>query len=334
MAHPVFCFGAELMAEALVWDAHAGLYPSPQSDLSGIGAWHAAGVDHVSLNIGFDVLGRADAVATLAAYRRVLATMEGVRIAATMKDVTRARQLGKLAVSFDIEGAGALNNDAGMVSVYHDLGVRQMLLAYNLNSTASGGCHDRDGGLSAFGREVIAEMARVGMVLDLSHMGRRSSLEAIALANGPVVFSHSNAASLWNHGRNIHAEQIRACAATGGVIGVNGIGIFLGDNDTRPETFANHVCAIADLVGPAHVGLGLDHTPAQKNPPDVAAILRANPDFWPPGQGYDTPDIAAMAPGALARVVDILHARGWHEGDLRAFLGENFARVAARVWPD
>ncbi len=323
---------ANLIATSLVWDAHAGIFPGPDTNLSKLTQWRDCGVDYVSLNIGFDVMPWDNAISTLSAYRRVLSETEGVRIAQTIADIDLARATGQLAVSFDIEGVNALNGDIGMVSVYRDLGVRQMLLAYNLNNAGSGGCHDRDKGLTTFGRAVVAEMNRVGMIVDCSHMGARSSLEAMDCSDKPVVFSHSNPGALWPHQRNITDDQIRACAATGGVVGINGMGIFLGDNDVSAATFARHVTHVADLVGPAHVGFGLDWKPKTDNAPDLGAILASRPDFWPKGQGYDTDGIRLFHPEGLGDVLILLRQSGWSDGDLRGFLGGNFLRVATQAW--
>ena len=146
-----------------------------------------------------------------------------------------------MAVTFDLEGMNALDGSVDMVSLYYALGVRQMLVAYNRNNQAGGGCHDTDAGLTAFGRAVISEMNRVGMLIDCSHCSYRTSMEAMELSRAPVIFSHSNARALHDHERNIRDEQARACAATGGVIGIVGLDAFLtkgrchGVNDGRPH---------------------------------------------------------------------------------------------------
>jgi membrane dipeptidase len=239
---------------------------------------------------------------------------------------------GKFAISFDIEGVNALNGDVGMISVCHDLGVRQLLFAYNLNNAAAGGCHDQDCGLTSFGKSVVREMDRVGMIVDRSHVGRKSSLDIIASSDQPVVFSHSNPIALCDHQRNIHDDQIRACANSSGVVGINGMGIFIGDNDISAETFANHICYVADLVGVDHVGLGLDYKPPQKGAPNLGAVLRSRPDYWPAGQGYDTPKIKLFSPSDMAQVLCVLKQRGWSDADLQAYLGKNFKRVAKQIW--
>jgi membrane dipeptidase len=263
----------QLYREALVWDAHAGVFPSPQVDLNLLDEWRQLGASYVSINVGFDVMNWQETLATLAAYRRwVLRNTDHFVLANDAVDIDRARAAGKLALSFDIEGMNALNEDLNMVGLYHALGVRQMLFAYNLNNAAAGGCHDRDTGLTAFGREVVQEMNRVGMIVDCSHAGYRTTMDIMQVSQKPVVFSHSNPAAVWPHQRNIDDEQIRACAATGGVIGLNGMGIFLGDNDISVDTMVRHVCYVCDLVGSEHIGIGFDYSPGIDV--DIGVILR------------------------------------------------------------
>lgn len=323
-----------LLDQVLVWDAHCGMYPDPATDLAELARWHAAGVDHLSLNVGFDVLDWSATVATLASYRRQLQGMAALAVqVGSVDEVDAARAQGRLAVSFDIEGAAALNGELGMVGLYRDLGVRQMHLAYNLNSDAAGGCHDEDRGLTPFGRAVVAEMNRVGMLVDASHAGSRSAFELIEVSATPVVFSHSNARALCNHERNIDDALIRACAARGGVIAINGIGIFLGDNDASESRLADHVCHVAELVGPGHVALGLDHAPASGLAGrDLGAVVRARPDFWPPGRGYEQTTINMLGPEGLRGLCGLLGQRGWSATELEGLLGVNYRRVAAVGW--
>ena len=316
---------------ALVWDAHAGVFPDPKVDLSLLDTWREAGVDYLSINVGFDVLDWQQTMATLAAYRRfVLAEGNRFVLAGAVADIDRAKQEGKLAVSFDIEGMNALNGNLDMVALYHALGVRQMLFAYNLNNAAAGGCHDEDSGLTAFGSQIVAEMNQLGIIVDGSHVGARTSLDIIAASTKPVVFSHSNPTAVWDHQRNIGDEQIKACAATGGVIGMNGMGIFLGENDIANETILRHICHVADLVGPDHIGFGLDYSP--QIDVDVGAILRSRPDYWPAGNLYDTRGIKHAGPSQLPDLALGLRARGFSGNDIRGVLGGNFLRVAAAVW--
>ena len=321
----------EMLKQAVVWDAHAGLFPSPEMDLNILENWRKHDVNYLSINVGFDVMSRDETLATLAAYRRwLLAHPDRFLLAGTFVDIAEAQRTGRLAISFDIEGMNALGGDINMIEVYHTLGVRQMLFAYNLNNAAAGGCHDADIALTPFGIDILPEMNRVGMIVDASHTSYRTSMDLIERSITPVVFSHSNPASVWQHQRNITDEQIKACAAKEGVIGLNGLAIFVGDNDTSSETMLCHLFRLIDLAGPAHVGLGFDYTPDITV--DLAAILRARPDYWPTGQQYDTPNIGHSGPSKIPYLVERMQARGLSEVEIAGILGANFARVAKESW--
>ena len=321
----------ELCTDALVWDAHAGVFPDPKVDLSLLNVWRDHSVDYLSINVGFDVMTWHQTLATLAAYRRwVLAHDDRFLLAGTVEDISRAKREGRLAVAFDIEGMNALNGDINMVGLYHALGVRQMLFAYNLNNQAAGGCHDTDIGLTDFGRAIVREMNAVGIIVDCSHASYHTTMDIMAASAVPVVFSHSNPSAICDHQRNIRDEQIKACAKTGGVVGINGMGIFLGDNDISNHTLLRHIRYVAELVGAGHVGLGFDFSP--KMDIDVGPILRSRPDYWPAGQRYDTPDIKHAGPSQVPGLVDGLSDHGFSDPEIQGILGENFRRVASAAW--
>jgi membrane dipeptidase len=288
-------------------------------------------VDHVSLNVGYDVMPWHLSLAVARAYHDRIEALPGTRIARTVDDVTAAREAGELAVTFDLEGAVALNGDPGLLAEYHALGVRQMLFAYNRNNDFGGGCHDVDTGLTALGREAVAEMNRLGMVVDASHCGRRTALDLMECSATPVIFSHSNAAAITRHGRNVSDDLIRLCAEQGGVVGLCGIGLFLGDNEVRASTLADHACYIADLVGPQHLALGIDWAPPTSGIPDLTAFVLDRPDFWPEGNGYETP-VRMVHPNQIAGVCSELSARGWSRDELEGLLSGNIIRVAREAW--
>ena len=321
----------QLYRDALVWDAHAGVFPNPGVDLNLLDEWSASGANYLSINVGFDVMDWQETLATLAAYRHwVLQNGDRFVLIDGTDDIERARVEGKFALAFDIEGMNALNDDINMVSLYHGLGVRQMLFAYNLNNSAGGGCHDEDTGLTEFGRAVVSEMNRVGIIVDCSHAAYTTTMDIMQASTKPVVFSHSNPSAIWQHQRNIGDDQIRSCAETGGVIGLNGMGIFLGDNDIAIDTMLRHVRYVADLVGPEHIGFGFDYSPDIDV--DIGVILRSRPDYWPAGQQYDTRGIKHAGPQLLPALIDGLADCGFDESAIRGFLGENFRRVAAATW--
>jgi membrane dipeptidase len=161
-----------------------------------------------------------------------------------------------------------------------------MLMVYNHANALGFGVHDpHDTGLTAFGYEVIAEMDRVGMIKDCSHTGYRTARDVMDASTVPVTFSHSNPLALRDHPRNIPDELIKACAGTGGVVGLSGVGLFLNDaNDVGTEAFLRHVDYVSDLVGPAHVGIGTDY--CDFDPDGLVRALASNPAIWPQGYGY------------------------------------------------
>ncbi|MGC4250230.1 MAG: membrane dipeptidase [Sphingobium sp.] len=321
-----------LIDSSLVWDTHAGFMPDPAADLDNLSIWSDAGVDYLSINVGFDLMPWQDSVRTLANFRhRILAQPERYRLVGTAAEVHAAAADGRLAVTFDLEGMVALDERIEMVEFYYHLGVRQMHFAYNRNSPAGGGCHDEDCGLTAFGRNVVDEMNRLGMFVDVSHAGYRTSMDVMAHSRAPVIFSHSNARAVAAHGRNITDEQAKACATTGGVIGVNGIDLMLGRTAPLAQRFADHIDHLVTVAGVDHVGLGLDYG----FPVEVAGIdeiVADNPQFWPIEEGYHDGPIRFLPPSDLPEVVDILLKRGYGEDALRAILGGNFLRVAQEVW--
>ena len=219
-----------------------------------------------------------------------------------------------------------------LIELYHALGVRWMLLAYNRNNLAGGGCQDEDGGLTPFGRRMIAEMERVGMALCLSHTGHRTAREALDAATRPVIFSHSNPSAVHAHPRNIPDELIRACAATGGVVGINGVGSFLGRKDGRDDissaTFARHVDHVVQLVGPKHVSIALDYV---FDMGELEQYFEKMKHTFPPELGYSARP-GFVAPEQLPEIVQTLLDRGYRDEDLRDILGGNLMRLARTVW--
>jgi len=320
-----------LLRDTLVWDNHGcmPLRPGDSSFLPQLARYRASGVDTVSLNVGFDALPRENTLGVLNHFREwLMARPEEYVLVDKVDDVIRARAEGKLSVSFDIEGGSSLDGELSRVSRYYELGVRWMLMAYNLNNDLGGGCQDDDRGLTPFGKEVVAEMNRVGMVVCCSHTGFRTTMEVMELSNKPVIFSHSNPLGVWTHKRNISDEAIKACAATGGVVGINGIGDFLGANDSRSETFVRHVDYVAELVGIEHVGLALDYV---FDIQELEDYLAAHPEVFPEQHEFSD-GINMVSPEQLPEIVAGLVGLGYSDTDLAAVLGGNHLRIANQCW--
>lgn len=316
----------QLHNRALIWDTHACFPLKLDADLSDLKRYRDIGVNFVSINIGMDLNPFEEVIQVLARYRAYIAShADEYVLALTVEDILKAKQEGRLAIAFDLEGSEPLLGNVNMVSFYYDLGVRQMLLAYNKDNRASGGCLDGHIGLTDFGREVIREMNRVGMLVDVTHMGYRATMEAFEISSAPVIFSHSNPAALRQHARNITDEQIKACAGTGGVIGINGIGDFLGG--TSSELVVNNIEYVMNLVGPEHVGLGLDYVIDKQ---ELIDYLHAHPDIFP--QDRISHFISFVEPEQFPEFTELLYQKGYDEQVILGILGENFLRVAREVW--
>jgi membrane dipeptidase len=318
------------MAASLVWDNHVSVTIGPErSEWLGYLKRHKeAGADVICVCVGFDDFAADNKSALLAAFRRWFDLhSDDYQLVRSVADIDHARQAGKLAVCFNIEGGRSLSGQVEMVGLYYELGVRWMLFAYNRNNELAGGCQDDDQGLTDFGREVLKEMERVGMVVCCSHIGQRSALEIMAAARNPVILSHSNPRALCDHPRNVTDEVIRACAQTGGVIGITGLGNFLGINDTRTETFVRHVDYVVNLVGPEHVGIALDF---HYDDEEIFNFVKRNPQIWPP-HAYPN-GLALMKPEQLPEIAASLLALGYRETDVANIMGGNHLRIAQRVW--
>jgi len=322
-------FAAEKSNPVIYWDNHAGFGYAGPDDIDLLDQWRSAGVNYLSINVGYDPVPWSTTVRAIADYTRRIKARSDMVLCSTLKQVIAAWHAGHMALTFDIEGMGSLNGDISMVELYYRLGVRQMLIAYNLNNDAGSGCHDQDTGLTDFGRAVIREMNRVGMVVDCAHSGIKSGLEAMKLSTKPCIFSHANARALRNHERNITDEQIKAVAATGGVVGVNGLNIFLGDGPATVASMVAHIDYMAKLVGTDHVGIGLDYDPSSdSSQPDEATSAR----YWPARQYPASIKDDYLPASALPQVCQQLRSMGYKESGIRAIMSENFMRVAAQVW--
>jgi membrane dipeptidase len=321
---------AELHADAIVWDNH-GCLPLEADDrfLPQLERYRKAGVSFVSLNVGDADVPYEQVTAVLTFFRNWIADRpDDYILVRHPDDVLTAKRDGKLAIAFDIEGMISVQDDLSRIARLYDLGVRWMLMAYNKNNKAGGGCQDEDTGLTALGMQICDEMDRVGMVKCLSHTGYRTARDVFERTKAPAIFSHSNARALRNHPRNIPDDLITACAATGGVIGVNGIGIFLGDNDNSVETMLRHIDYMAGLAGPEHVGIGLDFMFDMEG---FDTLMAEKGHMWPSEYDYK-PGIRIVPPEALPELTEGMLRLGYPEAAIRGILGENFLRVARQVW--
>jgi membrane dipeptidase len=231
-------------------------------------------------------------------------------------DLAIAKSKGLLGVGFDLEGSVMLQDMPEMVPVFAKLGVKQIHFAYNRNHA------------------MVRAVNNSGMIMDCSHTGRQSSLDIMRASTKPVVFSHANPRVLGGHERCIDDEQIKACADTGGVIGICGFQRFI-KSPNAPEVpdMIRHIDYAVKLVGVDHVGIGLDTMPSVAGTNDFPdGVDRAF--YWPAERGYGpgAGGAAVFDPKKLPALADALIAGGYKPDDVDKIMGENFVRVARESW--
>jgi membrane dipeptidase len=317
------------------WEAHACLPLHPQADFGPIDRLHAAGVNYVSINIGMDMNPLSQVMAVIAGFRATIAASpERYVLASNVADIKRAAAEQKIAIGFDLEGAMPLLDQPDMVALYSSLGVRQMHLAYNRNNAVAGGCHDEVQGLTKLGHKVVAAINAAGVLMDCSHTGRHCSLDIMAASAKPVIFSHSNPLALIEHGRNVTDGQIKACAATGGVVCVSGVSFFLGTTTPGADDVARHAAYVADLVGVAHAGIGLDISFQQPCLDDTPPGDYDPTYWWPKSAGYNRALTPTTYPPIESWMVmrEALQRTGMTADEAAQVMGDNMMRVAGQTW--
>ncbi len=289
--------------------------------------FHANGIDHISLTAAAGREGTVEALGRLGLLRRELRAHESwISIASDDVGIESAKRIGRLSVSFHFQSATPFADDLDLVDAFFAAGVRRAILAYNEANVFADGCHEpRNAGLSASGRRLIARMDHVGMVVDMSHCGERTTFDAMEapLSRAPI-FSHSNARAIFEHERNIADEQIKACARRGGYIGVNGVGFFLGVEGAKiPAAMAEHAAHIAGIAGADCVGLGLDFMFLENS--DYAFFHQAR-GRWP--RRYPEPPWSFLQPEQFGDLVHALEQKGFDRAEMRGLLGRNYLRLA------
>jgi membrane dipeptidase len=315
---------------SLLWDQHLCLPLQTDTDVAPLNRYQRAGGALVSVNVGYSPHSLNDTLALLRHYRQAVEAQPTLELASTVADVAAITKAGRIAVVFDLEDSRPLDDDLDNLHVLADLGVRTLLPTYNHANRAGSGCLDTDDtGLTAWGRAIVEELNRVGIIPDGSHCSARTGLDMCETSTRPVIYSHSCMKAIWDHPRNISDEQARACAATGGVIGITGVGIFLGPNTPTLEAMTRHLEYAIDLVGIDHVGISSDFS---FDYADFIAELTRNPHMFDDSYTRWGP-IQWMAPETLLTLDAYLKGRGWTSTDIRAVLAANFLRVAQSAWP-
>jgi membrane dipeptidase len=261
-------------------------------------------------------------------------------IARTVMDIERARSENKIAVVLGFQNATLFDGRIGFVELFADMGIRVVQLTYNNQNDFGGSCYEaEDSGLSRFGREIVHEMNRAGILVDLSHVGNRTTLDAVKHSKKPVAITHANADSLFPHQRNKTDDIIRALKDNGGVIGCACYRNITGDEYcSTVDKWCEMVKLTVDIAGIDHVGIGTDrshgHGPADyewmrkgrwTRGVDYGAGSAARPGKVPPADWFTELSGISTIPAALARV-------GFNKEEVNKITHKNWLRVYGEVF--
>ncbi len=256
-----------------------------------------------------------------------------VTLARSVEDITAAAETGRVAVLLGFQNTSSFGDDYTMVEVFHNLGVRVAQLTYNIQNLVGGACYDPDdSGLTRFGRNIVAEMNRVGMLVDLSHVGNRTSRDAIDFSAQPLAITHSNPTWFFESPRNKPNDVIEALVARGGVIGCCLYPNVIGGERVTRESFCAMVAKLIDQVGVDHVAIGSDCARGWDD--EFVGWLRngrwqpkgAQPATWPAWPAWFS------GPAQFPALAEGLCDAGLEDKAIDAVLGGNWMRLFEQVF--
>ena len=252
----------------------------------------------------------------------------------TSADIARAKREGKTGIILGWQNLTGIEDQIGYLQLFKELGVGIMQIAYNTQNLVGTGCYEsRDGGLSDFGHEVIAEMNRVGILCDLSHVGAKTSEDVIKASKKPVAYTHCLPGALKAHPRNKSDEQLRFIVERGGFVGVTMFPPFLRrGTESTVDDYVEAIEYVIKLCGEDQVGFGTDFTQGYD---------RKFFDWITHDKGYarkltEFGDI--VNPAGIREIKDYpnltaaMQKRGWKESRIRKVMGENWVRLLKEVW--
>ncbi|MDR9438727.1 MAG: dipeptidase [Halomonas sp.] len=256
-----------------------------------------------------------------------------VRPVRTTADITRAKEEGKTGILYGFQNAHAFEDQIGYVEVFKQLGVGIVQMCYNTQNLVGTGCYERDGGLSGFGREIVAEMNRVGIMCDLSHVGETTSREVIEASEKPVCYSHCLPSGLKEHPRNKSDAELTFIADRGGFVGVTMFTPFLRAGvDATVDDYVEAIEYVMNIVGEDAIGIGTDFT--QGHGQDFFEWLTHDKGYARRltrfGEIINPEGIRTI--GEFPNLTEALLRRGFSEPQVRKIMGENWVRVLKDVW--
>jgi membrane dipeptidase len=274
--------------------------------------------------------------------RHINANPDKYMIVRTANDIREAKAQCKLGFYFTHQGTNVFGSDVENVALMRQLGFGYCLLVYNTANAVGGGCaDDEDIGLTTFGRKLLKAYNRYGMVVDVTHTGNRTALDACSASEQPVLASHSGAKGVFGSFRNLSDELIKAVAGTGGVCSIFTTGAYVDPTNPSvvgPEILFKHIDYMCQLIGNSdHVGYGSDWIPDMNK---TMALILSKADSYPDKglpAGTTKKAISMYGPTPmpariLPSVIDQMLTHGYSEEDCGKVLGKNVLRVFEKVW--
>lgn len=253
----------------------------------------------------------------------------------SVADLERVKKSGKTGILLGLQNSDQFRR-VDDVDFFRGLGQRVSQLTYNSrNLIGNGSTERRDEGISDFGIAIIERMNKVGMTVDVSHCGDRTTLDAFEISKKPVLITHSNCRALASgHPRDKTDEAIKKVGANGSVMGITGVRMFVkADEPTTIEDVLDHFDHVAKLIGPDHLGVGsdIDLYGYDKMPPELNKKLRAG---YKGSYGFrEKIDVEGLDhPKRMFDLTEGLIRRKYSDTDIQGILGGNFARVLAQIW--
>ena len=268
-----------------------------------------------------------------------IAHQELVVLATTTEDIVRAKQNGQIAFVVSLEGAAMIENELDRIDILYGFGLRCLGVAYSeANALGSGLKEPHDGGLTTFGRQAVKRMNKLGIAIDVSHSGDRTSMDTVEASDKPIFITHAGARALWNSNRLKPDEVIRACADKGGVIGIEAAPhttITKNNPCHSIESFMEHFEYCAELVGIDHVAFGPDalfgdHVGLHNTLSDALSIGASRGTLeYPKVEWVDGLESPAEA---FPNIVRWLVTHGYSDEDIAKAVGGNVMRVLKEAW--
>ncbi len=300
-----------------------------------------------AVNLTLDTSGRGhesfdNAVASIAYWERELDAHRDVLLKIeSSEDLLAAKESERLGLIFGFQDSAMLDGDLERLATFASLGIRIIQLTYNGRNLAGDGCLEpANAGLSRFGFALVERMNAMGIIIDLSHCGQRTTADAIAASRHPVAITHSGCSAVFEHPRSKRDEELRLMADKGGVLGIFLMPFLNPSGPATADHVIQHLTHAINVCGEDHVGIGSDQsiTPIDASPAYVEAVRHFATERKRLGVGAPREDELLFVPDLnsprrMEMIADRLLAAGHSERRVEKIIGGNFARLFREVWP-